>query len=168
MFRDPDGYMLEAIQSPQANSSADELRRGAGDRGDLKSTLEFWHGMLGMDLNGNQEFAKDQALFDSIGVAAGAEFRTVGGVIPATRARIEFTEFRGMPRTAFDARLPDVGMAGVVLRVADIRGLLTRMKAAGVRLVSKDGELVQYSPTVLDIFVRDPSGLYVELAGTTP
>jgi len=172
MFRDPDGYMLEAIQSPSAaNSSADGNLLDAVlgmTVADLKSTWEFWHGLLGIDLSGNQEFSKDQALFDSIGVAAGAEFRTVGGVIPATRARIEFTEFKGVPGTVFDARLPDVGMAGVVLRVADIRGLLTRMKAAGVRLVSKDGELVQYSPTVLDIFVRDPDGLYVELAGTTP
>ncbi len=39
------------------------------------------------------------------------------------------------------------------------------MKANGVRVVSRNGELVNWSPTVRNVFVKDPGGLNIELVG---
>jgi hypothetical protein len=47
--------------------------------------------------------------------------------------------------------------------VQDLDGLLKRMRAAGVPVTSKDGEVVQFSPTIRNIFVEDPNGLNIEL-----
>jgi hypothetical protein len=38
-----------------------------------------------------------------------------------------------------------------------------RMRAAGVQVTSARGEVVQFSPTVRNIFVEDPNGLNIEL-----
>ena len=36
-----------------------------------------------------------------VGAPAGAEFRQMAGVVPGTNARVEFYEYRGLPRTKF-------------------------------------------------------------------
>jgi catechol 2,3-dioxygenase-like lactoylglutathione lyase family enzyme len=60
-------------------------------------------------------------------------------------------------------RVPDPGAPAVALRVQDLDGLLKRMRAAGVPFTSKGGEVVQFSPTIRNIFVEDPNGLNIEL-----
>jgi hypothetical protein len=37
------------------------------------------------------------------------------------------------------------------------------MRAAGVQVTSKGCEVVQFSPTIRNIFVEDPNGLNIEL-----
>jgi catechol 2,3-dioxygenase-like lactoylglutathione lyase family enzyme len=100
-----------------------------------------------------------------MGIAQGGSFRTVTSVIPGSRARIEFTEFKGMPRKPFSLRVPDPGSSGMAINVADIQNLLPRLKAAGVRVISRNQELVNWSPTVRNVFVKDPDGLNLELVG---
>jgi hypothetical protein len=34
-----------------------------------------------------------------------------------------------------------------------------------VRVISKDGKLVEWSPTIRNVFVKDPNGLNIELVG---
>jgi catechol 2,3-dioxygenase-like lactoylglutathione lyase family enzyme len=87
------------------------------------------------------------------------------GVVPGSNARISFIEFKGMPRKPFSLRVPDPGSSGMATRVAAIGDLLQRMKAQGVRVVSKNGELVNWSPTIRNVFVKDPGGLNIELVG---
>jgi catechol 2,3-dioxygenase-like lactoylglutathione lyase family enzyme len=53
----------------------------------------------------------------------------------------------------------------MAIRVAAIQDLLPKLKAAGVRVISKDGALVEWSPTVRNVFVKDPNGLLIELVG---
>jgi catechol 2,3-dioxygenase-like lactoylglutathione lyase family enzyme len=53
----------------------------------------------------------------------------------------------------------------MAIRVANIQELLPRLKAQGVRVVSKDGELVNWSQTLRNVFVKDPNGLNIELVG---
>jgi hypothetical protein len=74
-------------------------------------------------------------------------------------------EFKGMPRKPFSLRVPDPGASGMAIRVAAIGDLLARMKASGVRVISKNGELVNWSPTLRNVFVKDPGGLNIELVG---
>jgi catechol 2,3-dioxygenase-like lactoylglutathione lyase family enzyme len=51
----------------------------------------------------------------------------------------------------------------VALRVSDLDGLLQRLKAAGVKVVSAGGIPAQFSPTIRNIFVEDPDGFKIEL-----
>ena len=82
--------------------------------------------------------------------------------------RGELTEFRGQKLVNQDMRVPDPGASGMAIRVAAIGDLLARMKASGVRVLSRNGELVNWSPTVRNVFVKDPGGLNIELVGNLP
>jgi catechol 2,3-dioxygenase-like lactoylglutathione lyase family enzyme len=88
-------------------------------------------------------------------------------VVPGTKALIAFYEYQDIPRKPFHLRVPDPGAPAVALRVTDIEGLLKRMRAAGVKVSSARGELVQFSPTIRNIFVEDPNGLNIELFEST-
>ena len=167
-FRDPDGYIVEAIQVPvAADAPAGNVVgsiMGLTVR-DLDESLTFWQEQMGWTFSGDKSFAKVPAMLDLMGLPGGSEYRTMIGVVPGSRARLEITEFKGMPRKPFDLRVPDPGASGMAIRVADIEGLLPRLKREGVRVVSKDGELVLWSATLRNVFVKDPNGLNVELVG---
>jgi catechol 2,3-dioxygenase-like lactoylglutathione lyase family enzyme len=174
MFRDPDGYIVEAVQAAPPADAPASAGAPAGNVigaiigltvGDMDAAMKFWRDMLGFDLTGDRTFSTDPALLDLMGVPKGASFRTVFGVVPGSKARISMIEFKGMPRKPFSLRVPDPGSSGMAIRVASIAELLERMKANGVRVVSRNGELVNWSPMVRNVFVKDPGGLNIELVG---
>ena len=171
LFRDPDGYLVEAVQVP-APEGAKQGNVVGSIMGltvaDLDASLAFWHGQLGFDLERDGAYSKDAAMLDLFGVKGNIEFRTAHGVVPGSNARIEVVEFRGVPRKPFDLRVPDPGASGMCIRVAAIDRLLPKLAAAGVRVVSKDRELVEWSPTIRNVFVKDPNGLNIELVGEAP
>ena len=167
-FRDPDGYIVEAIQVPApADAPAGNVLgsiMGLTVR-DLDESLKFWQQQLGWTFSGEKTFAKDSAMLDLMGLPAGSEYRTLSAVVPGSRARMQITEFKGMARKPFDLRVPDPGASGMAIRVANIEGLLPKLKQEGVRVVSRDGELVLWSATLRNVFVKDPNGLNIELVG---
>lgn len=170
-FRDPDGYIVEAVQPASVPADAPAGGNVIGAMmgltvEDMAGAMKFWRGLLGFELTGDPAFSTDPALLDLMGVPKGGSFRTVQGVVPGSKARIQMLEFKGMPRTSFSLRVPDPGASGMAIRVAAIADLLARMKASGVRVISKDGELVNWSPTIRNVFVKDPGGLNIELVGT--
>ena len=135
---------------------------------DMEETLKFWQGMLGWELTGDLEFSKDPTTLDLMGVSRSAEYRAMSAVVPGSRARMVFIEFKGVPRSEFNPRVPDPGASGMAIRVAAINDLLRRLKKQGVRVVSKGGELVNWSESLRNVFVKDPNGLNVELVGDVP
>jgi hypothetical protein len=54
----------------------------------------------------------------------------------------------------------------MAIRVAGIQDLLPKMKAAGVRVISKDQALVEWDAKTRNVFVKDPNGFLIELVGT--
>jgi catechol 2,3-dioxygenase-like lactoylglutathione lyase family enzyme len=166
LIRDPDGYVIEAVEStPPAGVSAPGNVFGASmglTVADMNSTVKFWHDLLGFDLKGKMEFASDPVILDLTG-APHAKNRELVGNVPGTKALMAFYEYQGIARTPFHLRVPDPGAPAVALRVTDLDGLLTRMRAAGVPVTSAHGEVVQFSPTIRNIFVQDPNGLNIEL-----
>jgi catechol 2,3-dioxygenase-like lactoylglutathione lyase family enzyme len=169
--RDPDGFIVEAIQAPApADAPAGNVHGSiiGVTVADMEASMKFWRGLLGFELNGPQDFSTEKAMLNLMGIGEGGSFRTVAGVVPGSAARIEFTEFKGMPRSPFDLRVPDPGASGMAIRVTGLEDLLARMKASGTRVVSRNGELVQWSPTVRNVFVKDPNGLNIELVETIP
>lgn len=172
MFRDPDGYIVEAVQvqaSPDAPATGNVVGAIMGlTVEDMDTALKFWHDLLGFELTGDRAFSTDPAILDLMGVPKGASFRAVFGVVPGSKARIAMIEFKGVPRKPFSLRVPDPGASGMAIRVAAIGDLLKRMKANGVRVISRNGELVNWSPTIRNVFVKDPGGLNIELVGNAP
>ena len=169
-FRDPDGYIVEAIQQGEAapgGAGSNVVGSIIGETvSDMDTAMKFWHDILGVEAKENRQFASEApALQQLLGVPKRAQIRLMGGVIPGSTARIQFMEITGVPRKPFSLRVPDPGASGMAIRVAKIEELLPQLKARGVRVLSKDGALVHWSDTVRNVFVKDPDGLNLELVG---
>jgi len=195
IMRDPDGFFVEAIQATPADiAKADALPapgagRGRGPGGnaapaappppsqvvgaiigetvrDMDETLKYWNGVLGMDMPKADKWSNDQAMLDLMGLPKNASYRISSGVISGSPARIEFLEIKGVSRKPFDVRVTDPLACGMAIRVGHIKDLLAKIKANGGRVLSKDQELVEWSETVRNVFVKDPNGLNLELVGS--
>lgn len=156
LVRDPDGYLVEVLEGPASAAMGLTIT-------DMDKTLKFYHDLLGFDLTGNMQFGVNAAVSDLVGVPSNGQSRVTVGNIPGTKAQIEFHEWKGVPRTAFRRRIQDPGCPALALRVTDLDGLLAKLKAAGVKVVSAGGVPAQFSPTIRNIFVEDPDGFKIEL-----
>ena len=169
IMRDPDGFFVEAIQGTPAADSPEGPILGAIlalTVGDTDETLKYWNGVLGLELQAEKGFVSDAAMLDLMGLPKGASYRTAGGLISGSKVRLEMIEIKGVPRKPFDLRVTDANACGMALRVGHIRELLARHKAAGGRVLSRNGELVEWSDTIRNVFVKDPNGLNLELVGS--
>jgi catechol 2,3-dioxygenase-like lactoylglutathione lyase family enzyme len=170
--RDPDGYILQVIEDnqPPGDAPAGNVWKAiiAITAGDMDTTLKFWNGMLGFDLKDTTQFSNDKPMLDALGVAKG-EYRIVRGLVPNSQAAIEFLAFKGAPAgKPLDLRVPDPGAAGMAIRITGLDALVPRLKAAGVRVISKDGQIVDFGAASRNIFVKDPNGINIELIEAKP
>jgi catechol 2,3-dioxygenase-like lactoylglutathione lyase family enzyme len=169
IMRDPDGYFVEAIQGTPAADSPEGSIIGAImglTVRDMDESLKYWNGVLGNELAADTKFSSDAAMLDLMGLPKGASYRIGGGLISGSKARIEFVEIKGVPRKPFDLRVTDANACGMAIRVGHIRELLAKIKSQGGRVLSRNGELVEWSETVRNVFVKDPNGLNLELVGS--
>jgi hypothetical protein len=60
----------------------------------------------------------------------------------------------------------DANASGLAMRVGRIQEVLARIRGAGGRVLSRNGELVVWSETVRNVFVKDPNGFNLELVGS--
>jgi predicted enzyme related to lactoylglutathione lyase len=189
IMRDPDGYFIEAIQAtPAIVAATDAIPAPAGRAGapppapaapsqivgatmgltirDVDETLKYWNGVLANEFTADATFSSDAAMLDLMGLPKGASYRIAGGLIYGSKARIEMIEIKGVPRKPFDLRVTDAMACGMAIQVGHIRELLTKIKANGGRVLSRNGELVEWSDTIRNVFVKDPNGLNLELVGS--
>ena len=170
-FRDPDGYIVEAVQIPApADAPAGNIIgsiMGVTVR-DMDADMKFWGTRMGLDVMGDKKFANESGRLDLYGLDKGASYRTMSATFPASKARIEFLEFKGMPRKEFSIRVTDPGASGMAIRVKQIQSLLSDLKKEGIRVSSKNEALVEWSATIQNVFIKDPNGLNLELVGTPP
>jgi catechol 2,3-dioxygenase-like lactoylglutathione lyase family enzyme len=165
VLRDPDGFFLQLVQeTPVAGAPEGSIHRVtlAYTMEDVAATKRFYTGMLGVELNGTGAFGKDPALAKLVGAPENVEFRKLTGTLPPGTA-IDFIEFRGVPRNKFHLRVRDPGAPALCVQVENIEGMVGQMKAAGVNLISANGQLVDFGNGVHNIFVEDPNGLNIEL-----
>ena len=172
MVRDPDGFLCHVI----------ELAPGDGDTApgnvlsaaiglaiaDKDSIAKFYHDLLGFDITGKDEYHSNPGYFDMVGAAPTTQVREYRANVPGTKALVAFYEYKDIDRKPFHLRVPDPGSPAMALRVKDLDGLLARMRAAGVPLTSQHGEVVQFTPTIRNIFVQDPNGINIELFEVKP
>ena len=165
VFRDPDGFFLQLVEeAPAAGAPDGNVHRVslAYTMEDAAATKSFYTGMMGVELAGSATFTQDPALAKLVGAPENVEFRKLTGTLLPS-ATIEFTEFRGVPRTKFHLRVRDPGAPALCVQVDNIVGMVGQMKAAGVNLISANGELVDFGNGVHNIFVEDPNGMNIEL-----
>ena len=72
-------------------------------------------------------------------------------------------DFRGIERKTLNTRLQDPGTAAVSFFVDNVAALLKTLKASGTRVETKGEEPVMVGGS-RRAFVRDPSGILIELA----
>ncbi|MGA2879559.1 MAG: VOC family protein [Bryobacteraceae bacterium] len=166
LLRDPDGFFVQVVQETPAPGAPE----GNVHRVSLAYTIEsaegtakFYNGMMGLELTGPSAFSKDPAMLRLVGAPEGAEFRKLTGVIPGPPADVEFTEFRGVPRTKFHLRVRDPGAPAMAIQVINLNGMVAQMKAAGTNLISANGQIVDFGNGTHNIFVEDPNGMKIEL-----
>jgi catechol 2,3-dioxygenase-like lactoylglutathione lyase family enzyme len=172
ILRDPDGYFLQLLQEPPA-ASAPETNvyrvSMAYTMENAEATAAFYTGQLGIPLSAPTAFSKDAAMLQLYGAPAGTEFRKISGVMPGPQmARIEFTEFRGVPRTKFQLRVRDPGAPAMCIQVNEERPTIAHMKAAGTPIISANGEIVDFGGGTFTIFVQDPNGMNLEVFERNP
>jgi len=171
-LRDPDGYIVEAITgqgAPPVDVPGNIVGSVIGlTVADMTESLKFWNDMLGWEFGppGNAYVKLTAPEAALMGVPVGTEVRTKRVTIPGSNARMELTEFRGQKLVNQDMRVPDPGASGMAIRVGNIQELLPKLKAAGVRVISKDQALVEWDAKTRNVFVKDPNGLLIEVVGT--
>jgi catechol 2,3-dioxygenase-like lactoylglutathione lyase family enzyme len=171
ILRDPDGYFVQLVQeTPPAGAPEGSVHRVslAFTMESAEATAKFYTGLLGIDLTGPTVFSKDPAMLKLYGAPAGAEFRKLTGVLPGPPAGVEFTEFKGVPRTKFHLRVRDPGAPAMAIQVNEERPAIARMKAAGVNIISANGEIVDFGGGTFTIFVEDPNGMNLEIFERNP
>jgi catechol 2,3-dioxygenase-like lactoylglutathione lyase family enzyme len=166
ILRDPDGFFVQLIQdSPAADAPEGNVHRVslAYTMEYADATTKFYSGMMGIELSAPSAYSKDATLLQLYGAPAGTEFRKISGLMPGPPAQVEFTEFRGIPRSRFHLRVRDPGAPAMAIQVVNLVGMVAQMKAAGTNLISANGELVDFGNGVHNIFVEDPNGMNIEL-----
>src|SRR5579862_3285701 len=139
LLRDPDGFFVQAVQetpapgAPEGNVHRVSL---AYTMESAEATAKFYNGIVGLDLTGPSVFSKDPAMLKLVGAPDGTEFRKLTGVMPGPAAYVEFTEFRGVPRTKFHLRVRDPGAPAMAIQVNNLPGMIAAMKAAGTNVIS--------------------------------
>jgi catechol 2,3-dioxygenase-like lactoylglutathione lyase family enzyme len=166
ILRDPDGFFVQLVQdTPAAGAPEGNVHRVslAYTMDSAESTSKFYSGMMGIELSAPSAFSKDPALLQLYGAPAGTEFRKISGLMAGPPAAVEFTEFRGVPRSKFHLRVRDPGAPAMAIQVVNLVGMVEQMKAAGINLISANGELVDFGNGIHNIFVEDPNGMNIEL-----
>jgi len=101
----------------------------------------------------------------------GAKFRNAMIHIPGMTLDLELTEFTGVPVKKAVPRMQDPGAASLVLIVRDLDAALAGVKKNGGTVLSIGGQPMKIggdaSPS-RSVFVRDPDGFMLELAGISP
>ncbi len=160
IVRDPDGYLLELIESPKA-AAAIGLTVG-----DIEATRRFYEDFLGFRIESPARF-EDKAL-KLVGLTQG-QYRVSSALVPGTSIRVEFYEFRKIAKSRRDQieprpvryRIQDPGAPQFQFRVRDLDHLLEESKRRGVPFVSVGQKPIERAFGRF-VFVTDPDGVLVE------
>jgi len=141
---------------------------------DLDRSLRFYRDLLGLEVSpppaaGALPWDTNPELLDLHGVPR-ARLRYFGARIPGVRCGIEPVQFDKIDRKAVHPRLQDIGTVMPILLVRNIDSIFSRLKAAGVPVVTTGGQPVAPVPTskTRGVIVKDPDGHFVELAQLDP
>jgi catechol 2,3-dioxygenase-like lactoylglutathione lyase family enzyme len=165
--QDPDGFFIEISQRdpapPTTAPASSNIIGGAFETivADLDQTLHIYHDVLGFQTLPPTAWDGTKLMMDTAGTP-GAQFRRSAATIPGTSVTMAFMEFKDINRKPLDTRIQDPGTAILQVGVRDIDSTVNALKAAGLTVISKNGEPVM-NGTSKFCMMRDPNNLYLEL-----
>jgi lactoylglutathione lyase len=165
--QDPDGFVVELLQSPDGDSSSADGHIIAGSAfeatvADSDASARFYNDLLGFRFPLSSEYNDNQEMAATAG-APGASFRQSRALIPGTSIPMVLIEFKDIERKRLAGRTQDPGTTVLQLEVRDVAALTEKLAAAGVPVVSVGGKPQQVFPGLDIAIVRDPNGLLLEL-----
>jgi predicted enzyme related to lactoylglutathione lyase len=168
VLRDNDGFMIRVVEAPATVPGM--VQPGASMAvavKDLDETAEFYHAVVGIDLTGDKKWVHNATMADLVGAPAKSQYRMMSFAFPGTKsARMEFYEWKGLPRVPFHLRVPDPGASGWVARVSNLDGMMKEVNARHTPKLTP--EPVWFTKTISDIFITDPNGMNLELFENVP
>jgi catechol 2,3-dioxygenase-like lactoylglutathione lyase family enzyme len=159
--RDPDGYYVELAQTTATASGSGKVIGAAFGSmvvQNAEKAAAFYRDHFGFAVKTNAWTSN----FDANLGTPGAQVQTAEVTVPGTTLAWRFMEFKGVDRKPYTARIPDPGAPALGLQVHDIDAAIAAVKAAGGSSVTQGGNVKLGNGKVG--FVRDPSGILVELA----
>ncbi|KAI9679694.1 MAG: hypothetical protein M1822_007300 [Bathelium mastoideum] len=180
---DPDGYLVELVQrsgpSDYFTVPPPTVTDGPGEkyvvRGQLDLTmfnytqaLTFYRDILNFNITpgfepliGPNEYEPLGGIGSVFNISANVTWAAVtGNCDPVTRC--EYYEYDDPTRVAVIAPASDIGIGLTYYAVRDIDGVLEKIRAANLTIVTEGGEPVSVNGT-RSILVRDPAGYLVLL-----
>jgi catechol 2,3-dioxygenase-like lactoylglutathione lyase family enzyme len=165
-LQDPDGFVLELIDSPDAAAAAGgHIVSGSvfeATVADIDETARFYNELLGFSFPAGGAYNDNQQMAATAG-APGASFRQSRATIPGTAVPMVLIEFRDIERKTLSGRTQDPGTTVLQLEVRDVAALTAKLAAAGAEVVSIGGKPQQVFPGLDIAIVRDPNGMLLEL-----
>jgi len=128
----------------------------------LDRSIEFYHDGLGLEMTGapGPHAFSANAVVSSLYDAPGAQSRVASFKIPGSNMAVEIVEFEGLNATPVQPRFFDPGAITLTLAVQDVEATKTRLsRIKGLEWIS--------ASRVGTAVVRDPDGIFVELAPPT-
>jgi catechol 2,3-dioxygenase-like lactoylglutathione lyase family enzyme len=164
-LKDPDGYYVELAQTTSTASVAPSgpgkvigAAFGSMVVQSAEKAAAFYRDHFGLAVKTNAWTPN----FDANLGTPGAQVQTAEVTVPGTALSWRFMEFKDADRKPYTPRIPDPGAPAIGLQVRDMDAAIAAIKAAGGASVTQGGSVKLGNGKVG--FVRDPSGLLVELA----
>lgn len=138
--------------------------------GDIEKSVDYYVNLLGFDLvTPIRDIGNDGPMNEMLGFGGKATFRTAMLAIPggasygAHRPGIELWEVGGVPLDKTLYNNPAMNLQGKgynAYRVNDLKGIIEKLTAAGIKFVSKQ---IYLNSEISGIYSIDPDGQIVEL-----
>jgi catechol 2,3-dioxygenase-like lactoylglutathione lyase family enzyme len=144
IVKDPDGFFVELLQLAElpettapAGSDILDARFGLTIT-DTDRTMNLYRDLLGFKPEVGGTFVTDKAATDLMGTP-GAQMRISTAVVPGSRLRVEFVEFKGVDRKPISARIQDPGATRLQLQIRDTDATVKTLTAAGGTVITTGG-----------------------------
>jgi catechol 2,3-dioxygenase-like lactoylglutathione lyase family enzyme len=173
------GAMLAQAAAQESPGAATGVRAIIHSVADLDKTVSFYRDGLGLEMVGPggkpaTALSAPSALDESLSkftATHGAKFRNASFKIPGAKLDLELTEFTDTPRKNVKPHMQDPGAGTLVLTVRDVDAALAGVNKSGGSVLSIGGQPMKMggeNSKSRSVFVRDPDGFMLELAGIQP
>jgi catechol 2,3-dioxygenase-like lactoylglutathione lyase family enzyme len=173
------GAMFAQTGTQESPSAATGVRAIIHSVADLDKTVTFYRDGLGLEMVGlggkpTTTLSAPRALDESLSkftATQGAKFRNATFKIPGAKFDLELTEFTDTPRKNVQPHMQDPGAATLVLNVRDVDAALVGVNKSGGSVLTIGGQPMKLggeNSKSRSVFVRDPDGFMLELAGIQP
>jgi catechol 2,3-dioxygenase-like lactoylglutathione lyase family enzyme len=164
VIRDPDGYPVELVERAtgpgEGNVAGAEVVVVVTD---LEASLAFYSGLIGKDLAAETgpTFITDLDL-NRLRDTPGARVRTARIPVPGSPVMMEFIQYDNIGQEAIRPEFWDLGVGHMLFMVNDLDAVMSRIRAADLKILARSGEPVHLNEQVRALFTRDPDGFFVE------